>query len=92
MQHRERVQAIVSGATALTPAQRPAYLDAACNGDTQLRSEVESLLRAQVEAPRQDTAALENAKTLDSATTRHPAAQHEGPGTLIGPYKLLQLI
>jgi hypothetical protein len=34
-----------------TPAERAAYLDAACAGDPQLRAAVEGLLRAQVRDP-----------------------------------------
>jgi serine/threonine protein kinase/tetratricopeptide (TPR) repeat protein len=68
------------------PEQWPAFLDQACDGDVQLRGEVEKLLRAQEamgsfhEAPR---SAL-------SDTVDHPI--REQPGTIIGPYKLLTQI
>src|SRR5205823_2019302 len=66
-------------------ADRAAYLDEACCGDAALRAEVEDLLGA-----------------LDRAGgfLQRPAAGHtaayappaEGPGTRVGPYKLLQQI
>jgi eukaryotic-like serine/threonine-protein kinase len=66
------------------PERWPAFLEQACAGDVFLRAEVEKLLRAHAElgtfheAPR--SALL--------ATVDHPIS--EGPGTVIGPYKLLQ--
>jgi eukaryotic-like serine/threonine-protein kinase len=66
--------------------QWPVFLDQACAGDVPLRAEVEKLLRAQAaigsfhEAPRSALAA-----TVDEPIT-------ERPGTIIGPYKLLEQI
>jgi serine/threonine protein kinase len=68
------------------PEQWPAFLEHACAGDPPLRAEVERLLRAQAEmgsfheAPR---AAL-------FATVDDPVA--ERPGTVVGPYRLVQPI
>src|SRR5215831_2099127 len=68
------------------PEQWPAFLEQACAGDVLLRAEVERLLRSQAamgsfhEAPRFGLPA-----TVDYPLT-------EGPGTIIGPYKLLQQI
>jgi serine/threonine protein kinase len=77
-------------ATALdidAPTERSAYLDRACGGDDALRARVEALLRAHAQAgsflaapPVAGTVTLEAPKPL------------EGPGTGIGPYKLLQAI
>ena len=70
-----------------SPAERARYLAEACGGDTGLRAEVESLLQALgqagsfLEAP-----ALAPGQTVDQPTTE------EGPGTVIGPYKLLESI
>jgi tetratricopeptide (TPR) repeat protein len=70
-----------------SPAERARYLAEACGGDTGLRAEVESLLQALgqagsfLEAP-----ALAPNQTVDQPTTE------EGPGTIIGPYKLLDPI
>jgi serine/threonine protein kinase len=64
-------------------AEREAYLDGACRGDASLRTRVDALLAAHAEAdgflepPTRD----EQGKPLA-----------EGPGTRIGPYKLLQKI
>jgi eukaryotic-like serine/threonine-protein kinase len=76
--------------------ERSAYLDRACEGDAALRLRVESILeahdqagaflgsaagsRAMVDDPRGSTASLDRPAIL------------EGPGTRIGPYKLLQQI
>jgi WD40 repeat protein/serine/threonine protein kinase len=65
-------------------SERAAYLDQACQGDSCLRAEVESLLQA-----RQDAsgflAGADPATTLDQPIV-------ERPGTVIGPYKLLEQI
>ncbi len=67
--------------------ERAAYLDRVCGKDTSLRSEVDSLLssygRAEGFLPSPD---LDQAVTLDTATVV------EGPGTIIGRYKLLEKI
>src|SRR5262249_42392331 len=68
------------------PAQWPAFLEQACAGDVGLRAEVEKLLRAQAamgsfhEAP-----PIALPATVDGLIT-------ERPGTIIGPYKLLEQI
>jgi serine/threonine protein kinase len=68
-------------------AERLAYLDAACGDDSALRGRVEELLKANdgagdfLEAP-----AFDVDVTLDTS----PVV--EGPGSVIGPYKLLEKI
>ena len=68
------------------PERWPAFLAQACAGDGLLRAEVERLLRAQAalgsfhEAPR-----LTLPPTVDVLIG-------ERPGTIIGPYKLLEQI
>src|SRR5439155_16254615 len=75
------------------PEQWPAFLEQACAGDVLLRAEVEKLLRAQSamgsfhEAPRSAQLAPGNGPRGADAT---PLAEH--PGTVIGPYKLLEQI
>jgi tetratricopeptide (TPR) repeat protein/serine/threonine protein kinase len=70
-----------------SPTERARYLAEACGGDTGLRAEVESLLQALgqagsfLEAP-----ALAPGQSVDQPTTE------EGPGTVIGPYKLIESI
>jgi len=60
-------------------AERQAFLDGACGDDADLRARVEVLLSAHEEAD----------DFLDSPAVEGP---REGPGTSIGPYKLLQEI
>src|SRR5262245_30727582 len=77
---------IFRAAAAMAPSDRAAFLDEACGGNRPLRDEVESLLRAhdpsdsflEVPAP---------AVTIDRD---RPIT--EGPGAVIGPYKLREQI
>src|SRR5215472_12269735 len=64
--------------------QRAAFLDRACGADGHLRAEVEGLLRAFAQAG--DFMA---APAADTVSHTH---RGEGPGSRIGPYKLLQPI
>src|SRR5262245_62108306 len=70
------------------PSARAAYLDDACGGNDELRREIEDLLlhdqdaRSFLQAPA--------AAALCATVTERAAA--DLPGTLIGPYKLLQQI
>jgi hypothetical protein len=69
------------------PDQWPAYLDRACADDPAVRSEVEILLRAHAEPDGPlDRLGRGPTQATDSATSG------EGPGTIIGPYKLLEPI
>ncbi len=67
-----------------SPSERAALLDRACGKDHALRARVEVLLRAHA----QPQALLDDPQAL--APAGYPAA--EGPGSIIGPYKLLQQI
>jgi WD40 repeat protein/serine/threonine protein kinase len=71
--------------------ERGAYLDAACGADAGLRREVEELLGHHGEL-----GSFLEAPALDAGTRGYvPGGDREageGPGMLIGPYKLLQLI
>ncbi len=78
--------------------ERAGYLDQACQGDSDLRRQVERLLHAQQQLGSflEQPAAAENATGdvppgpwLDPAD---PPRLTEGPGTRIGPYKLLQQV
>src|SRR5262245_55105345 len=66
--------------------QRAAYLDEACGDQGELRRRVEALLRRYTEA----AGPLDRPVGGLGATTAEPPA--ERPGTLIGPYKLLEPI
>lgn len=79
-------------------AERQAFLDGACGGDAGLRLRVEELLAEQERLGsflEQPIATSLNSDELESAPERDvtaPLAAREGPGTGIGPYKLLQVI
>ena len=62
-----------------TGTERQAYLDGACGDDADLRSRVEALLASHEQA----------SSFLEDPAVARP---QEGPGTSIGPYKLLQEI
>src|SRR5262245_25298994 len=73
------------------PDDRLAYLKQACAGDPALREAVEALLRANVGA----TGFLERpapAVDPESTTGWEGNGSTYGPGTVIGPYKLLEQI
>jgi serine/threonine protein kinase len=67
-----------------SPEERAAFLDEACADDPDLRRRVEKMLAAQARAG----SFLEPPAPGPAATADAPAG--EGPGTVIGPYKLLQ--
>jgi tetratricopeptide (TPR) repeat protein/serine/threonine protein kinase len=69
-----------------TPAERHAYLDEACRGDEALRRSVEGLLDAHERAG----GFLESPAPNLAATVDDPVS--ERPGTVVGPYKLLEQI
>src|SRR5438874_113075 len=81
------------------PDQWPAFLEQACAGDAVLQASVEKLLRAQAEIGsfhEEARAAVAMAATgaFPSVPEEELAAvpPSERPGTMIGPYKLLQQI
>ncbi len=67
--------------------ERAAFLDDACRGDGQLRVEVEELLRASEQAG----TFFESPAWAVTATMDEPGLS-EQPGSVIGPYKLLEQI
>jgi len=68
------------------PAERAAYLDAACAADAVLRRRVERLLAAH------DSGDDFLEPPAGLAPTADPAPAADAPGTVLGPYKLLQVI
>src|SRR5690242_12234722 len=68
------------------PAERAAYLGRACADDPGLRASVEALLRAS------EGASGFLAGPAPGLGPRAEATAHEGPGAVIGPYKLLEVI
>jgi len=80
-------EAIFHAALALAGAdQRSEYLDAACENQKELRHRVEALLRRYAESQ----GALDRPLPSLAATMDEPIT--EQPGTMIGPYKLLEQI
>src|ERR1700687_4167581 len=69
-----------------SPAERAAFLNQACGDDPELRREIEKLVMDHFRAGR----FLEQPAVPVGATGDNPIS--EGPGMLIGPYKLLQEI
>lgn len=78
---------IFKAAVKLPANQRAAYLDQACGNNQALRQEVESLLRAH-EAP----GSFSDRFVDRRAVTAVNDSIAERPGTVIGPYKLLEAI
>jgi serine/threonine protein kinase/tetratricopeptide (TPR) repeat protein len=78
------------------PDERAAFLDEACAGDTALRQRLELLLAAHEQpASFLQTAARDNGNgepALSMGRTVLQSGVQESPGTVIGPYKLLQQI
>jgi tetratricopeptide (TPR) repeat protein/serine/threonine protein kinase len=82
------IKSIFGRAMALSSsAERAAFLQQACGGDAALRAEIESLLRAARDAG----SFLGERSIVPVATVDEPAVT-ERPGTVIGPYKLLEQI
>ncbi len=72
-----------------SPEAQAAFLDQACSGDVNLRARLEALLRAHHEAG----AFLAGETSVhESGPSAAPIDRGDGPGTVIGPYKLLQQI
>ena len=85
----DRELAIFSDARRLPPKQRAAFLDAACANETDLRRQIDDLLRAADETSTfMETPA---AGFLNPREFSHPAAT-EKPGDRIGHYQLLEPI
>ena len=70
-----------------TPEQWGAFLDTACGDDEELRQRVNVLLQAHATAN-----SLLDAPPANLDTTIDRPITTEGPGVVIGPYKLLQQI
>jgi len=68
------------------PHERAAFLDKACAGDAGLRQDIESLLSAYDSGQFLESSAAALIETHEEEPVR------EGPGTRIGPYKLLEQI
>src|SRR5262245_10063922 len=70
-----------------SPEERAAYLEQACAGDEDLRRSVERLLNAYP-----IVGSFLEPSSADIAVTTDSQPISERPGTVVGPYKLLQQI
>ena len=68
-------------------AERAAFLDAACGDDAVRRARIDKLLQRHEEAD-----GLLAKPFFEATPTTDTQAPTDGPGTVIGPYKLLQQI
>src|SRR5262245_51194452 len=79
-----------------SPQEIPAHLDRACGTNAELRSQVEALLSASERAGQfLEEPAFAPADTGERMSDHMPTSDQqpiEGPGTLIGSYKLLEQI
>jgi serine/threonine protein kinase len=78
------VESLFVSALDRPPGERAAYLDEACHGNGALRKRVEALLKSHAAAG--GDAFLTGPYAAELSQMRPP----QGPGTRIGPYKLLQ--
>src|SRR4051812_12997594 len=85
-QHRSEKSIFLAAIETTDAAERAALLDGACNGNSALRAEIEALLRAH-EKPQ---ILLDVPEPATPTPDRPECAEH--PGTVIGPYKLLEQI
>src|SRR5262245_7120609 len=69
------------------PAERVAFLDGACAGDPALRQRIERLLQRH-----HQTGSFLESPAPELAAIGDEQPPREGPGTVIGPYKLLEQI
>jgi serine/threonine protein kinase len=69
------------------PEEWPGFLDQACAGDVRLRAEVEKLLRA-----RSEMGSFHEIPRPAALATVDAPVGGERPGSIIGPYKLLEQI
>ena len=83
----QRVKDILHNALDVPRAARPRFLDEACNGDTALRGEVESLLASHDEAGTFIEEPMASAPKLTP-----PPPDSLGVGADLGPYRIVQLI
>jgi serine/threonine protein kinase/Tfp pilus assembly protein PilF len=88
----QRAKSLFLTAADLPVEERGAFLDEACAGEAELRRRVEQLLAAHDRPDSLSEASPDGGPTQDSHPDvgRAPAGPTEGPGTMIGPYKLLQ--
>jgi serine/threonine protein kinase len=92
----DRIRALVhAAAIKANPAERDAFLDAACADDTNLRQHIEALLQA---SPKPTTpldatgGSVELPAAVAPMDLKFMLGGREPPGTPIGPYRLVEVI
>ncbi|MEO8597431.1 MAG: protein kinase [Candidatus Solibacter sp.] len=83
----QHVKEVLHNALDVPRADRSAFLDQACNGNTELRGEVESLLHSHEEAGTFIEEPVASAPKLSA-----PPPDSLGIGADVGPYRVVQLI
>jgi serine/threonine protein kinase/tetratricopeptide (TPR) repeat protein len=91
----QKIDVLVRSARALAdPVARSRWLDEACGADEKLRARVEAILQA--EEPTVDHASTPGGLSSDATIPASGAARRgpllEGPGTQLGPYRLVERI
>lgn len=91
----QKIDSIVRAARALAdPAARKSYLDDACRGDEALGARVEAILQAA--DPTVDLVSTPGGASSDETVAASDGGRRrpllEGPGTQLGPYRLLERI
>ncbi|HZT82944.1 MAG TPA: serine/threonine-protein kinase, partial [Gemmataceae bacterium] len=92
----QRAKSVFLAALEQAAEQREAFLSEACAGDLDLRRRVQRLLQAHErpdslpEAEADPGATQDSSPPVDAEPAPSPTPLAEGPGTLIGPYKLVQ--
>src|SRR5262245_62202534 len=81
---RQRIKDLFGEAIQLPESERAAFVARACEGDAHVHAEVELLLEAHASAG--------GFLAHPTMPAREAASADAGPGTRIGPYKLLELI
>src|SRR5262245_58803799 len=82
-----RLISIFSDAIERPPAERGAFLDAACGSDSDLRAEIDSLLVADAQAGDDFCTALDAGR---GAALLEAVSDIESAGRRVGPYRLLR--
>jgi serine/threonine protein kinase/Tol biopolymer transport system component len=89
----DRVKQVFHQVMEAAEPERERLLDALCGEDEPLRGQVESLLAAEEgSSDFLDSREIEEANAVHGASAAETEPPTEGPGSRIGPYKLLQVI
>ena len=88
----QRIRTLFEGALALDEAGRPAWLDAQCAGDAELRHEVDALLHADAKADTLAVAAVAPDLVQEIAASERAGQGRQLTGQRLGPWRLVREI